>query len=94
MGLCMSYEIEPEPIPRRFRQQEVGPSVICEQCKRNGSEVYFNQVLPYASVPIKEKARRHAIVATRCPRGHEIPAKIECEAPVRKVASKCFVKRA
>ena len=86
MGLCLSAPIEDEPAPRRFRQIEVAPDGGCPQCKKEGSEVFFHQVMPYG---IPTKATRNAIViATRCSRGHEQVTKIERTNSVRKVISK------
>ncbi len=94
MGLCFSIPVEPEPIPRRFIQVEHNPDGGCEECKRDGSEVYFHQVMPYDKGEWWRKERRNAVVATRCARGHEQVAKIERTVEPRKQVSKqCYVKR-
>lgn len=89
MGLCLSIPIEDEPIPKRFRQVEVNPDGGCEECKREGLEVYFHQVKPYG---VSTKTRRNAIVIPiRCARGHEQVTKIERTKEQKKVVSKQWI---
>ena len=83
----MSIQIEPEPLPRRFKQLEVSPHAVCEECKKNGSEVFFHKVQPYDVHP--NRMRRNAVVCVgRCPKGHEAVQKIERVGVQKKVVSK------